>query len=302
MDPSSTPEPTYCRGEECEWRKEALALRVLVRELEEKLAALERIVEGLQRRLFCPKTEKMPSTGKEIRSRKPPSEDAEERRLAGLQRRRDRAAMRRKMQEQTIRHPVSEEQKRCPSCGGLADRPVGEGKKTVQYEYVPGYFVRQSHVQETVACSCGSHIVTAEPPPKPFERGHYGPGFVAHLVTMKCADSIPLHRLAKQYQRLGIPMSRSTLTDLFHAASERALRVVALGRKNFLFVFDEDKGANLAGLYSLVSTCELHEIDPVVYLKDVLLRIDTHPNSKIDDLLPDRWKPPPGSNADQASA
>ena len=37
--------------------------------------------------------------------------------------------------------------------------------------------------------------------------------------------------------------------------AESALRVVALGRKNFLFVFDAEKGANLAGLYSLVSTC-----------------------------------------------
>src|SRR5262249_39665017 len=56
---------------------------------------------------------------------------------------------------------------------------------------------------------------------KPFEGGHYGAGFVAHLVVMKCADSIPLHRLAKQYQRLGIPMSRSTITDQFHAAAEK---------------------------------------------------------------------------------
>ena len=78
--------------------------------------------------------------------------------------------------------------------------------------------------------------------------------------------------------------------------------MVALGRKNFLFVFDQDKGKNLAGLYSLVSTCELHEVDPVAYLKDVLLRIDTHPASRIDDILPDRWKQPPGSNAEQTAA
>jgi transposase len=57
---------------------------------------------------------------------------------------------------------------------------------------------------------------------------------MAHIVVMKCADAIPLHRLAKQYQRLGISMSRSTLTDLFHAAatklaplSQRLLRLVA---------------------------------------------------------------------------
>ena len=75
-----------------------------------------------------------------------------------------------------------------------------------------------------------------------------------------------------------------------HYASERALRVVALGRKNFLFVGDAEKGENLAGLYSLVATCEAHDVDPVAYLRDVLLRVDTHPASRIDDLLPHRWK------------
>jgi transposase len=84
--------------------------------------------------------------------------------------------------------------------------------------------------------------------------------------------------------------------------AESALRVVALGRKNFLFVFDAEKGANLAGLYSLVSTCESCDVDPVAYLRDVLLRIDTHPASRIDDLLPDRWKPTPDAHADSAAA
>jgi transposase len=76
-------------------------------------------------------------------------------------------------------------------------------------------------VQEKSACRCGEYIATAAPPRKPFEGGRYGAGFVAHLVVSKCADSIPLHRLAKQYQRLGIPMSRSTITDQFHAAAEK---------------------------------------------------------------------------------
>jgi transposase len=84
--------------------------------------------------------------------------------------------------------------------------------------------------------------------------------------------------------------------------AESALRVAALGRKNFLFVFDADKGANLAGLYSLVSTCESCGVDPIAYLRDVLLRIDTHPASRIDELLPDRWKPPPDAQLNSAAA
>ncbi len=76
-------------------------------------------------------------------------------------------------------------------------------------------------------------------------------------------------------------------------ASERALRVAALGRKNFLFVGTDHAGENLAGLYSLIATCEVHGINPVAYLADVLLRVQTHPASRIDELLPHRWKPPP---------
>lgn len=75
-------------------------------------------------------------------------------------------------------------------------------------------------------------------------------------------------------------------------ASERALRVAALGRKNFLFVGSDEAGENLAGLYSLIATCEANGVNPVEYLADVLLRVQTHPASRIDELLPHNWTPP----------
>jgi transposase len=466
------------------------------RELDEmagKLIAATTALEALERRVLGPKSEKMPPPSSELR-RSETREDAEARRLAGLERRRERAALKQKLQHQTVIHHVSEEAKSCPKCGGIADALLGEGKRTTLFEYVPGYFVRQEHVQEKRACRCGQYIATAEPPPRALDKSQYGAGFIAHMIVMKCADSIPLHRLAKQYQRLGIPMARSTLTDLFHRAgekleplwkrllvliaqseivqadetsmkmqrpnqrgfvwtfladdliayrfadnrsgqtplqvlggtsgtlvidgytgynrvtdvdgreragclahvrrkifdalptapdaarrglelildvyrveheakvrkivrtpehlalrqtrsrlamerlrewlvdeqpkhvpksplgtavsyalnqwdrllcflenvnipvdnnaSESALRVVALGRKNFLFVGDVEAGDHLATLYSLVSTCEAHDIDPVAYLEDVLMRVDTHPASRIDELLPHKWRPP----------
>ena len=73
--------------------------------------------------------------------------------------------------------------------------------------------------------------------------------------------------------------------------SEAALRIVALGRKNYLFVGNEDAGINIAGLYSLVATCAAHGKNPLEYLTDVLIRISSHPQSRIDELLPDRWQP-----------
>jgi hypothetical protein len=48
----------------------------------------------------------------------------------------------------------------------------------------------------------------------------------------------------------------------------------------------------LAALYSLVATCDAVSIDPVEYLKDVIMRVDTHPASRIDQLLPQNWTPP----------
>ena len=75
-------------------------------------------------------------------------------------------------------------------------------------------------------------------------------------------------------------------------ASERALRKVALGRKNWLFVGNADAGDRYATLMSLVTSCVQNDINPETYLADVLIRIQSHPMSKINDLLPHRWKPP----------
>jgi transposase len=489
---------------QCPWRDEVAKLRRVVdeltqqhrRELDElagKLIAATTALESLERRVLGPKSEKMPPPATELK-RTESKEDAEARRLAGLERRRQRAALKQKLQRWTVTHHVTDESAQCPKCGGQADAPLGDGKRTTIFEYVPGYFVRQEHVQEKRACRCGQYIATADPPPRALDKSQYGPGFIAHMIVMKCADSIPLHRLAKQYQRLGIPMARSTLNDLFHGAaakleplwkrllatiakseivqadetsmkmqrpnkrgfvwtfladdliayrfadnrsgetplqvlggttgtlvidgytgynrvtdvdgrdragclahvrrkifdalptapeaarrglelildvyrveheakvlkivrtpehlamrqtrsraamdrlhewlieeqpkhvpkgplgsalsyalnqwdrllcfldnvnipvdnnaSESALRVVALGRKNFLFVGDVEAGDHLATLYSLVSTCEARDIDPVAYLQDVLMRVDTHPASRIDELLPHNWTPP----------
>ena len=60
-------------------------------------------------------------------------------------------------------------------------------------------------------------------------------------------------------------------------------------RKNYLFVHDFERGTNIAGLYSLVATCEARGINPFEYLTDVLARVQDHPASDIDALLPGPW-------------
>ena len=73
--------------------------------------------------------------------------------------------------------------------------------------------------------------------------------------------------------------------------SERVLRMVAIGRKNWLFVGHDNGGHRAAIIYSLVASCKLCGIDPFAYLRDVLERISTHPASRIAELLPRNWKP-----------
>jgi hypothetical protein len=77
------------------------------------------------------------------------------------------------------------------------------------------------------------------------------------------------------------------------------MKPVAIGRKNWLFAGSDNGGKTAAVLMSLCATCKVWNIDPFAYLRDVLDRVSTHPMSRIEELLPDRWKPlevtdPPG--------
>jgi transposase len=71
--------------------------------------------------------------------------------------------------------------------------------------------------------------------------------------------------------------------------AENQLRVVALGRKNWLFAGSFEGARRAALLYSLVQSCALVDVPPFEYLKDVLLRTATHPQRLIGQLTPKGW-------------
>ena len=73
-------------------------------------------------------------------------------------------------------------------------------------------------------------------------------------------------------------------------ASERAVKPVAIGRRNWLFAGSEGGGGTAAILFSVASTCKALGIDPFGYLRDVLDRVCTHPARWIAELLPDRLR------------
>ena len=73
-------------------------------------------------------------------------------------------------------------------------------------------------------------------------------------------------------------------------ACEVAIRPIAVGRKNWLFAGSVRGGHAAATFYTLVQSCTIAGVDPLEYLADVLIRVATHPASRVDELIPARWK------------
>jgi len=80
---------------------------------------------------------------------------------------------------------------------------------------------------------------------------------------------------------------------LSNNAAERALRGIALGRKSWLFAGSDRGGQRAAAMYSLIVTAKMNDVDPQAWLADVLRRINDHPASRLDELLPWNWKAHP---------
>jgi transposase len=138
---------------------------------------------------------------------------------ATKQKRAERSALRDlQMKTEVEKVSLSAEGCSCPKCGNDKLREVGGGK--------PSTLI---YLRQTMSCRCG-HIITAKAPDRMGEKTRYATSFVAHLCVSKCSDSIPQYRLEKEYQRLGIPLSRSTMCALFHRAAKelRPLHAAAL--------------------------------------------------------------------------
>jgi transposase len=68
---------------------------------------------------------------------------------------------------------------------------------------------------------------------------------------------------------------------------------VAVVRKNYLFVGHTEAGQNLAALQTICQTCLLNDVNPYDYIKDVLLRVSSHPTSGLGKLPSQNWQSPP---------
>jgi len=179
----------------------------------------------LKRMLFGQKSERrvMPSLKLEAARRKRAEETAEQKsaRLAATKKKREaRREARKQLPTVEEKIVVPADKLHCSVCGGNF-RALGEGLISEQYEYLPPRLIRKRVVREKKVCRCGDTHVTAAPPAQVTEGAEYGPGLHAHVIVSKCSDSLPFYRQAKQLSRAGVPISRSTLGDLFHRGAEQ---------------------------------------------------------------------------------
>ncbi len=106
----------------------------------------------------------------------------------------------------------------CPCCGGRDFLKSGRGVTEV-LDYVPASFRVVRHVQPRFVCKGCDTEITASMPSLPIERGKPGPGLIAHVLTAKYCDQLPLYRQSEIYAREGVELARSTMADWVGKAS-----------------------------------------------------------------------------------
>ena len=127
-----------------------------------------------------------------------------------------------------IEHDLKPQEKLCPCCGQERCR-IGR-EITEQLEYHPASFNVLQHIRHKYACKpCGqgcvkcdgkAQIELAEKPSQPIEKGLPGPGLLAHVITSKLGDHLPLYRLERIFARQDVHIARSTMCAWMLATGE----------------------------------------------------------------------------------
>lgn len=117
------------------------------------------------------------------------------------------------------------------------------------------------------------------------ENMHAWLDFTLAKLSKKSDTAAAIRYALSRWRALTRYVDDGTL-EIDNNAAERALRVVALGRKNFLFAGSDQGGERAAAMYSLLGSAKLNGLDPEIYLHHVLERIADHPISRIQELLP----------------
>ena len=188
--------------------------------VERQIEQLELQLEDLEanRAESVPPTEKQPATSNTIPPASKPS----------------RRALPDHLPRETKTHEPAEQA--CPECGGTLKK-LGEDVSEI-LEYVPASFKVIRHVRPKLCCTGCDAIVQAAAPSRPIERGVAGPGLLAHILTAKYCDHLPLYRQSGMYAREGVDLDDSTLADWVGASSRLLQPLLEVLRR---YVMDCDK-------------------------------------------------------------
>jgi transposase len=118
-------------------------------------------------------------------------------------------------------------------------------------------------------------------------------------LSRKSDVAMAIHYALERWTALML-FSEDGRVEMDNNAAERALRAVALGRKNYLFAGSDAGGERAAAIYSLLGSAKLNGIDPEAYMTTVLRRIADHPINRIGELLPWNLCPPAPAEAEAA--
>jgi transposase len=106
-----------------------------------------------------------------------------------------------------------------------------------------------------------------------------------HSLSAKSETAAAIRYALSRWRALS-RYTENGLLEIDNSAAERALRAVALGRKNYLFAGSDCGGERAAAMYSLIGSAKLNGLDPESYLRTVLAQIADHPINRIEDFLP----------------
>jgi transposase len=209
---------------ECRWRTTAAKLEreladkgAQISALSERLNALEHKLAHATKQIIGPKSERTPTPEEEAKKRegKKPKRGGH----TNPKKRKENAEALAALPTTEVPHPIPESERTCPHCGDEV-RPMGNGERSIEYEWLPGRLVRRVHVVEVGRCPCKMHYARGPAPRRVKEGCTYGPAFLAKLANDKCADATPIYRVEKAMRRAGIPISRSTMNDLVLFAAD----------------------------------------------------------------------------------
>ena len=211
------------RKHECQWRSAAAKLQEKLAERDAQLAALSARVQDIEHKMALankqivgPKSERMPTPEQEARKKEGTKAKGG---YTNHKKRKENAEALASLPTTVVPHPVADSERRCPHCGDDI-KPIGQGERSVEYEWIPGRLERRVHVVEVGRCPCKLHYARGPAPTRVQEGCTYGPAFLAKLAVDKCADATPIYRVEKAMRRAGIPLSRSTMNDLVLVAAD----------------------------------------------------------------------------------